>query len=109
MRFFLLFSCKIIIITAMDRQALINLRKALAYAEQDLGLSKLTTNQKSLVYGAWEIADERQNFTSDLLRQTETCINLPYATYHRSLAQLISLGLFEKVAGTHRNKYKLCV
>jgi len=93
----------------MNRQALINLRKALAYAEQDLGLSKLTTNQKSLVYGAWEIADERQNFTSDLLRQTGTCINLPYATYHRSLAQLISLGLFEKLAGTHRNKYKLCV
>ena len=93
----------------MDRQVLINLRKALEYAEQDLGLSKLTTNQKSLVYGAWEIADERQNFTSDLLRQTETCLYLPYATYHRCLAQLISLGLFEKVSGTYRNKYKICV
>jgi len=89
----------------MDRQALINLRKALVYAEQDLGLSKLTTNQKSLVYGAWEIADENQNFTSDLLRKTAVCETLPYATYHRSLAQLLSLGIFKKVPGSHRNKY----
>ena len=109
MRFFLLFSFEITIVISMDRHALINLRKALEYAERDLGLSKLSANQKSLVYGALEIVDECQNFTSDLLRQTETCVNLPYATYHRSLAQLISLGFFEKAAGTHRNKYKLCV
>ena len=94
-------------IVTMDRNGLINLRKALEYAEQDLGLSKLTTNQKTLVYGAWEIADQHQNFTSDVLRQTRVCANLPYATYHRSLAQLLSLGFFEKVAGTHRNKYKV--
>ena len=91
----------------MDRQALINLRKALEYAEQDMGLSKLTSNQKSLVYGAWEIADENLYFTSDLLRQTAVCETLPYATYHRSLAQLLSLGIFKKVPGTHRNKYKV--
>jgi predicted HTH transcriptional regulator len=108
-RFFLLFSYDSGIANAMDRQALINLRKALEYAEQDLGLSKLSANQKSLVYAAWEIADQNQNFTSDLLRQTALCETLPYATYHRSLAQLLSLGIFEKVAGTHRNKYKLCV
>ena len=93
----------------MDKKTLINLRRALEYAEQDLGLSKLTTNQKSLVYGAWEIADTNQNFTSDALRHTRVCKNLPYATYHRSLAQLLSLGIFEKVHGTHRNKYKVSV
>ena len=47
----------------MDKNALINLLKALEYAEQDLELSKLTTCQKTLVYGAWEIADANQNFT----------------------------------------------
>ena len=107
MRFFLRLSYYIVIVISMDRQALINLRKALEYAEQDLGLSKLSTNQKFLVYAAWEIADQNQNFTSDLLRQTALCETLPYATYHRSLAQLLSLGIFEKVPGTHRNKYKV--
>jgi len=93
----------------MDKNAIINLRNALEYAEQDLGLSKLTTNQKSLVYGAWEIADQHQNFTSDVLRHTGVCVNLPYATYHKSLAQLLSLGIFEKVPGKHRNKCKFSV
>ena len=93
----------------MDKNALINLRKALEYAENDLGLSKLTTNQKTLVYGAWEIADVNQNFTSDILRQTRVCANLPYATYNRSLAQLLSLGIFVKAPGTQRNKYKVSV
>ena len=106
---FLPFSYDISIVIAMDRQELINLRKALEYAEQDLGLSKLSTNQKSLVYAAWEIADQNQNFTSDLLRQTALCETLPYATYHRCLAQLLSLGIFHKVHGTHRNKYKVSV
>ena len=107
MRFFLLFSYNIGIAIAMDRQALINLRKALEYAEQDLGLSKLSSNQKSLVYAAWEIADQNWNFTSDLLRQTALCKTLPYATYHRSLAQLLSIGIFEKAPGSRRNKYKV--
>ena len=107
MRFFLLFSYDISIVIAMDRKALINLRKALEYAEQDLGLSKLSANQKSLVYAAWEIADQNQNFTSDLLRQTALCETLPYATYHRSLAQLLTLGIFEKAPGSQRNKYKV--
>ena len=104
---FFAFCYEIISVIAMDRQALINLRKALEYAERDLGLSKLTSNQKSLVYGAWEIADQNKNFTSDLLRQTAICETLTYATYHRSLAQLLSLGIFEKAPGTHRNKYKV--
>jgi len=93
---FCAFSYQISIVITMDRKALINLRKALEYAEQDLGLSKFIANQKSLVYGAWEIANQNQDFTSDLLRQTAVCANLPYATYHRCLAQLLSLGIFEK-------------
>ena len=93
----------------MDKKALMNLRKALEYAEQDLGLSKLNSNQKSLVYGAWEIADLNQNFMSDRLREGEICKNLPYATYHRCLAQLINLGVFEKIVGTQRNRYKVVI
>ena len=91
----------------MDKKALINLRRALEYAELAMGLSKLTSNQKTLVYGAWEIADLHQNFTSDCLRAAEICKSLPYATYHRCLSQLISLGVFEKVPGTKRNRYKV--
>ena len=93
----------------MDKKALMSLRKALEYAEQDLGLSKLNPNQKTLVYGAWEIADLHQNFMSDRLRAGEICKSLPYATYHRCLAQLIYLGIFEKVIGTQRNRYKVVI
>lgn len=48
----------------MDRKALINLRKTLQYTEQDVALSNLTDNQKIIVFGAWEITDRNQNFTS---------------------------------------------
>ena len=93
----------------MNKNALIHLRKALEGMEQDLGLSELNSNQKALVYGAWEIADSHQNFMSDHLRAEEICKSLPYATYHRCLAQLIYLGIFEKVAGSRRNRYKVVV
>jgi hypothetical protein len=91
----------------MNRESLINLRRALAFAEKELGLDTLSEIEKQLYYAAVENADAGGNFLSDTIRQSEWCRDIPHATYHRFLAQLTKCGIFEKVKGAKRNRYKL--
>lgn len=91
----------------MDRETLINLRRALVFAEKELGLDTLSEVEKKLYYAAVESADSRGNFFSDAIRQSEWCRNIPHATYHRLLAELTTSGVFKKVDGSHRNRYAL--
>ena len=64
----------------MNRESLINLRRALAFAEKELGLNTLSETEKQLYYAAVENADEEGNFVSDKIRQSEWCIDIPHAT-----------------------------
>ena len=91
----------------MNRESLINFRRALAFAEKELGLNTLSETEKQLYYAAVENADEEGNFVSDKIRQSEWCSDIPHATYHRLLAQLTKSGIFTKIEGAQRNRYKI--
>ena len=91
----------------MNRETLINLRRALAFAELELGLSKLSENEKKLYYAAAECCDENGLFSSEKIRKSNWCNDIPHATYHRLLYRLIDAGVFSKREGRLRNSYTL--
>jgi hypothetical protein len=91
----------------MNRESLINLRRALAFAEKELGLNTLSETEKQLYYAAVENADDEGNFLSDIIRHSEWCRDIPHATYHRLLSQLTDYGIFEKADGSQRNRYAI--
>jgi hypothetical protein len=91
----------------MNRESLIKLRRALAFAEKELGLNTLSETEKQLYYAAVENADDEGNFLSDKIRHSEWCSDIPHATYHRLLSQLINYGIFEKTDGSQRNRYAI--
>lgn len=93
--------------TRMNRETLINLRRALAFAEQELGLSKFSEHEKKLYYAAAECCDAKGFFSSEEIRKSNWCKDIPHATYHRLLSRLIDAGVFGKRDGRLRNSYTL--
>jgi len=91
----------------MNRETLINLRRALAFAEEELGLGKFSEHEKKLYYAAAECCDENGLFSSEKIRKSNWCKDIPHATYHRLLSRLIDAGVFGKRDGRLRNSYTL--
>ena len=91
----------------MNRESLINLRRALAFAEQELGLDRLNELEKKLYYAAVECSDASGFFSSEQIRKSEWCRDIPHASYHRLLARLTEAGVFGKRSGRQRNSYAL--
>ena len=93
----------------MDRKSLISLRRVLSHAEYELGISDLSDAEKKIYYAALECSDEFGNFTSEAVRASDWCADIPHATYHRTLNRLIKNEIFKKISGTKRNHYSLNV
>lgn len=91
----------------MDRKNLISLRRVLSHAEYELGISDLSDAEKKFYYAALECSDEFGNFTSDAVRASEWCANIPHATYHRVIAKFLKSARIRKISGTGRNRYTL--
>ena len=91
----------------MNRQVLLNLKKALNFAEASLELQHLTLLEKEMYYGVLEIADQNNEFSSDLLKDTVKVLDIPHATYHRLIKNLLEKGFIEKAANRQRNAYLL--
>ena len=91
----------------MNRQVLLNLKKALNFAEAGLELQQLTLLEKEMYYGVLEIADQNNEFSSDLLKDTVKVLDIPHATYHRLIKNLLEKGFIEKAANRQRNAYLL--
>ena len=91
----------------MNRQVLLNLKKALIFAEAGLELQQLTLLEKEMYYGVLEIAGQNNEFSSDSLKDTVKVLDIPHATYHRLIKKLLEKGFIAKAADRQRNAYLL--
>ena len=91
----------------MNREVLLNLKKAINFAEAGLELQNLTLLEKEMYYGVLEIADQNNEFSSDLLKDTVKALDVPHATYHRMIKNLLKKGFISKAANRQRNSYVL--
>ena len=93
----------------MNRDSLISLRTALNFAEEELGIQSLSELEKKLYYAALDCADTLGNFSSEVIRNSKWCKDIPHATYHRALASMLKAHTFLKVSGSQRKYYRLPV
>jgi len=91
----------------MNRQVLLNLKKAVHFAEAGLELQNLTLLEKEMYYGVLTIVDQNNEFSSDLLKDTVKALDIPHATYHRLIKNLLKKGFIAKAANRQRNAYLL--
>ena len=91
----------------MNRQVLLNLKKAVNFAEAGLELQNLTLLEKEIYYGVLTIVDHNNEFSSDLLKHTVKALDIPHATYHRMIKNLLKKGFISKAANRQRNSYFL--
>ena len=91
----------------MNREILLNLKKAVNFAEAGLELQNLTLLEKEMYYGVLTIVDQNNEFSSDLLKDTVKALDIPHATYHRTIKNLLKKGFISKAANRQRNSYVL--
>mgnify|MGYP001317411995 FL=1 len=91
----------------MNREILLNLKKAVSFAEAGLELQNLTLLEKEMYYGVLTIIDQNNEFSSYLLKDTVKALDIPHATYHRLIKKLIKKGFIAKAANRQRNAYLL--
>ena len=91
----------------MNREILLNLKKAVSFAEAGLELQNLTLLEKEIYYGVLTIVDQNNEFSSDLLKDSVKVLNIPHATYHRMIKNLLKKGFIAKAANRQRNSYVL--
>ena len=91
----------------MNREILLNLKKAVNFAEASLELQNLTLLEKEMYYGVLTIIDQNNEFSSDLLKDTVKALDIPHATYHRLVKNLLKKGFISKAANRQRNSYVL--
>ena len=91
----------------MNREVLLNLKKAVNFAEAGLELQNLPLLEKEIYYGVLTIVDQNNEFSSDLLKDTVKALNIPHATYHRMIKNLLKKGFISKAANRQRNAYIL--
>ena len=91
----------------MNREILLNLKKAVNFAEAGLELQNLTLLEKEIYYGVLTIVDQNNEFSSDLLKDTVKALDIPHATYHRLVKNLLEKGFISKAANRQRNSYFL--
>ena len=91
----------------MNREILLNLKKAVSFAEAGLELQNLTLLEKEIYYGVLAIVDKKNEFSSDLLKDTVKALDIPHATYHRMIKNLLKKGFISKATNRQRNAYLL--
>ena len=91
----------------MNKEVLLNLKKAINFAEAGLELQNLPLLEKEIYYGVLTIVDQNNEFSSDLLKDTVKTLDIPHATYHRTIKNLLKKGFISKAANRHRNAYLL--
>ena len=91
----------------MNKEVLLNLKKAINFAEAGLELQNLPLLEKEIYYGVLTIVDQNNEFSSDLLKDTLKALDIPHATYHRMVKNLLQKGFISKAANRQRNSYVL--
>ena len=90
-----------------EQASIIKPEKALNVAEAGLELEHLTLLEKEIYYGVLTIVDQNNEFSSDLLKDTVKALDIPHATYHRLIKNLLKKGFIAKAANRQRNAYLL--
>ena len=91
----------------MNKEVLLNLKKAINFAEAGLELQNLPLLEKEIYYGVLTIVDQNNDFSSDLLKDTLKALDIPHATYHRMIKNLLKKCFIAKAANRQRNSYVL--
>ena len=91
----------------MNKEVLLNLKKAINFAEAGLELQNLPLLEKEIYYGVLTIVDQNNEFSSDLLKDTVKALDVPHATYHRMIKNLLKKGFISKATNRQRNAYLL--
>ena len=91
----------------MNKEVLLNLKKAINFAEAGLELQNLPLLEKEIYYSVLTIVDQNNEFSSDLLKDTVKALDIPHATYHRTIKNLLKKGFISKAANRQRNAYLL--
>ncbi|MEM9635884.1 MAG: hypothetical protein AAGA50_31490 [Pseudomonadota bacterium] len=87
---------------------LAQLRILLESMEQDLGLSKLSPNERDLLYAAQSLSNDSNEFIrSDDLRNHPLLKSMTQPTYYRSLKRLLELGFIEPPSGKKTGLYRV--
>ena len=89
----------------MNREILLTLKKAVSFAEAGLELQNLTLLEKEIYYGVLTIVDQNNEFSSNLLKDTVKALDIPHATYHRTIKNLLKKGFISKATNRQRNAY----
>ena len=91
----------------MKIETILNLRKALGYAETELGLEKLTNDERDLIYGILSVVDQFGYFQSSELKKTSFTQNTSNASYQRHLKDLLEKKIISRAQDRKRDLYLL--
>ena len=87
---------------------LVQLRILLESLEHDLGLKRLSTNERDLLYAIKSLSGEDNEFIrSEDLRNHSLLASMTQPTFYRSLKRLISLGIIEIPSGKKTGLYRV--
>ncbi|WP_227268402.1 hypothetical protein [Roseobacter weihaiensis] len=87
---------------------LAQLRMLLESMEHDLGLKKLTPNERDLLYAAQNLSGETNEYVrSEELKGHPLLKSMTQPTYYRSLKRLLELGFIELPSGKKTGLYRV--
>ena len=91
----------------MKIETILNLRRALGYAETELGLEKLTNDERDLIYGILSVVDQFGYFQSSELKKSSFTKKTSNASYQRHLKDLLKKKIISKAQDRKRDLYLL--
>jgi hypothetical protein len=91
----------------MKIEIILNLRKAIGFAETELGLEKLSNDERDIIYGILSVVDDYGYFQSSELKQSGFIQNTSHASYQRHLKDLLRKKFISKAKDRKRDLYLL--
>lgn len=88
--------------------ALVRLRTAMWEMEVDLGLTRLSQNERDVLYAFHALTSASEPIvTSESARNAQYVATMPHATFHRCLSKLLELGYLERAPNAKTKLYKV--
>ena len=84
------------------------LRSVLWHMEVDMGLTKLSQNERDVLYAFHALANASDEpVSSDAVKNESAASQMAHATFHRALAKLLELGYIEHAPNAKTKLYRL--
>jgi hypothetical protein len=88
-------------------ESVARLRQLLFGMEQALGIDKLGSTHRNIVYAATLIAKKRDVISTEEIREHELLRDLPRSTFFKALKEVVSAGYLMHAEGAQRSSYIL--